>query len=204
MDVDALGRNGGIWPSPPGAPYGRGDVAQADIVSIFGSNGFVCSAAAKPLISAAGFDQLLSPSKGGVCGVATQDPTTNLATEQVATTTAVAGSSKSAGALTAAPINASTTLAGGTDGATTITGSVLVGTDGLTRTGMYAWRGAGVSVGMLADCDDSTTWATQVAFGLAEGIYMVCTGPAGDTVGDGMLLVEFAPAEPQGEAEDVP
>ena len=26
----------------------------------------------------------------------------------------------------------------------------------------------------------------------------------GDTVGDGMLLVEFAPAEPQGEAEDVP
>lgn len=79
----------------------QGDVAQADITSIFGSTGFVCSAAAKPLIAAAGFDQLLPPSKGGVCGVATQDPTTNLATEQVATTTTVAGSSKSAGALTA-------------------------------------------------------------------------------------------------------
>lgn len=91
----------------------------------------------------------------------------------------------SAGALTAAPANASVTLTGGTDGVATITGSVLIGTDGVTRTGMYAWRGAGVSVGMLADCDDSTTWAAQVAFGLGEGVYMIGTGPAGDTVGDG-------------------
>ncbi len=90
-----------------------------------------------------------------------------------------------AGALAAMPVAASVTLSGGTDGAGTITGSVLVGTDGLSRKGMYAWRGAGLSVGMLADCDDSTTWATQQAFGLAEGVYMIATGPAGDTIGDG-------------------
>ncbi|MRW88866.1 phage tail protein [Duganella sp. FT80W] len=91
-----------------------------------------------------------------------------------------------AGALTAAPVAGSVTLTGGTDGAATITGTVLIGTDGVSRKGMYAWRGAGISVGMLADCDDSTTWATQAAFGLAEGVYMVATGPAGDSVGDGV------------------
>jgi hypothetical protein len=91
----------------------------------------------------------------------------------------------SAGVGTTAPAVATTTLSGGTDGAATITGTVLLGVDGVSRTGMYAWRGAGISVGMLADCDDSTTWATQVAFGLSEGIYMIGTGPAGDTVGDG-------------------
>ncbi|MDV6321404.1 hypothetical protein, partial [Chromohalobacter sp. HP20-39] len=39
-----------------------------------------------------------------------------------------------------------------------------------------------VSVAMLADCSDSTTWATQVTFGLSEGIYMIGVGPAGDTI----------------------
>ncbi|HET8969559.1 MAG TPA: Ig-like domain-containing protein, partial [Candidatus Nanopelagicales bacterium] len=77
------------------------DLNQADIVSIFSTNGFICSPAAKPLITAAGFQQLLPPSKGGVCGVATQDPTTNLATEQVATTTTASGTSTSAGVLNA-------------------------------------------------------------------------------------------------------
>lgn len=91
-----------------------------------------------------------------------------------------------AGVGTTAPVLGTTAFSGGTDGATTITGSVLLGADGIARTGMYAWRGAGVSVGVLADCDDSTTWATQVAFGLSEGIYMVMSGPAGDAVGDGV------------------
>jgi len=87
-----------------------------------------------------------------------------------------------AGAGTTAPVAATFTLASGTDGATTISGSVLIGQDTIPRKGMYALRNQGVSVAMLADCSDSTTWATQVAFGLSEGIYMIGVGPAGDTI----------------------
>lgn len=87
-----------------------------------------------------------------------------------------------AGAGTATPATATYPLAGGTDGATTITGSVLLGQDTVPRKGMYALRNAGVSVAALADCDDSTTWSTQVAFGLSEGVYMIATGPAGDSL----------------------
>ena len=78
----------------------QGDVAKPEILSIFGDSGFVCSPAAKPLIAAAGFEQLLPKTQGGVCGVPTQDPTTNLATQQITTTTTVAGTSAAAGALT--------------------------------------------------------------------------------------------------------
>lgn len=87
-----------------------------------------------------------------------------------------------AGAGTTAPATATYTLATGTDGATTITGTVLIGQDTVPRKGMYALRNTGASVGFLADCDDSTTWATQVSFALSEGVYMVGTGPAGDTI----------------------
>lgn len=87
-----------------------------------------------------------------------------------------------AGASTAAPVAGTTTLTGGIDGVATITSAVLLGTDGTTRTGMYALRSAGTSVAMLADCDTSTSWTTQCAFGLSEGIYMIMVGPAGDTI----------------------
>ncbi|NOV25892.1 phage tail protein [Cupriavidus necator] len=73
-------------------------------------------------------------------------------------------------------------LTGGTDGATTITGSVLLGTDTAPRKGLYALRKSGASVIALADCDDSTTWSSQIAYGLAEGAYMQMVGPAGDTI----------------------
>ena len=73
-------------------------------------------------------------------------------------------------------------FAGGTDGTTTITGSVLVGVDAVPRKGLYALRGTGASVAVLADADDSTQWTSQVAYGLSEGTYMVMTGPAGDTI----------------------
>lgn len=88
----------------------------------------------------------------------------------------------SAGAGTSAPSTASYTLSGGTDGATTITSATLVGSDSAPRTGMYSLRGAGCSIAFLADADDSTQWSAQVAFGLAEGIYMIGVTPAGDTV----------------------
>ena len=74
------------------------------------------------------------------------------------------------------------TLAGGTDGATGVTAASLVGQDTLPRKGMYALRGQGCSIGVLADADDSTQWVTQAGFGLSEGIYMILTGPAGDNI----------------------
>ncbi|WP_240988074.1 phage tail protein [Cupriavidus taiwanensis] len=73
-------------------------------------------------------------------------------------------------------------LTGGTDGATTITGSVLLGTDTAPRKGLYALRKSGASVIALADCDDTTTWSSQIAYGLGEGAYMQLVGPAGDAI----------------------
>ena len=90
-----------------------------------------------------------------------------------------------AGGTTAAAALFTTTLGGGTlgsDGATAATAATLVGSDTAPRTGMYALRGQGCSIGMLADSDDSTQWTTQAGFGLSEGIYMILAGPAGDTI----------------------
>ncbi|MGO4151506.1 phage tail protein [Cupriavidus sp. YAF13] len=90
-----------------------------------------------------------------------------------------------AGAGTAPPtLPATVSLIGGTDGAASITGSMLLGADTAPRKGMYALRKSGASVIALADCDDSTTWSTQVAYGLGEGSYMQMVGPAGDTIGN--------------------
>lgn len=86
----------------------------------------------------------------------------------------------SAGVGTTAPTAASFTLAGGTDGAA-IAATALVGADTTPRTGMYALRGTGASIAVLADCDTASTWATQLAYGLSEGTYMVAVGPPGDT-----------------------
>lgn len=83
-----------------------------------------------------------------------------------------------------APATASYTLSGGTDGAGAITTSLMLGTDTLPRTGMYALRGKGASVAVLCDVTDTTSWATQVTFGLAEGIYMVTQTASGDTPGN--------------------
>lgn len=97
-----------------------------------------------------------------------------------------------AGAGVTAPSAATTTLTGGTDGATTITGTVLLGQDTVPRKGMYALRNTGASVAMLADCDDSTTWATQVTYGLSEGTYMIGVGAAGDTIANAITVKNTA------------
>lgn len=90
----------------------------------------------------------------------------------------------SAGVGVTTPLSTATTYTctGGTDGVTTITSSVLLGVDTVPRKGMYALRNTQASVSMLADASDSTSWATQVAFGLSEGIYMIGVGPSGDTI----------------------
>ena len=89
------------------------------------------------------------------------------------------------GGATGAVAAFSTTLGAGTpgtDGAASVSAATLVGSDLAPRTGMYALRGQGCGLGVLADTDDSTQWTTQAGFGLSEGVYMILTGPAGDTV----------------------
>jgi hypothetical protein len=88
----------------------------------------------------------------------------------------------SAGAGTTAPAASTGTLAGGTDGTTTITSSVLVGADTTPRTGMYALRGTGAALFALADCDDYATWGTQLTFALSESMQAAATAPASETI----------------------
>jgi phage tail sheath protein FI len=80
----------------------------------------------------------------------------------------------------------------GTDGATTIAAATLVGSDILPRQGMYALRGQGCGIGLLADADDATQYTTQAGFGLQEGIYMILTGPAGDTITNAISTMQQA------------
>ena len=100
--------------------------------------------------------------------------------------TATAG----AGTTTASAV--SVTLSGGTDGVATITAAVLVGSDSAPRAGMYALRAQGCSIGVLADADDSTQWTTIDAFGTSEGVYMIQTGPSGDTISNAVTTKHTA------------
>jgi hypothetical protein len=98
----------------------------------------------------------------------------------------IRGSSKqlvaTAGTGATVPTVAQFTLTGGTDGYSGIGTAQMVGLDTIPRTGMYAMRNQGISLGILADVSDSTSWSTQVSFGLFEGIYMIMVGPQGDTI----------------------
>ncbi len=96
---------------------------------------------------------------------------------QLITATSAAG--------TTAPVAATFAFTSGTDGVATITSSVLMGNDGLTRTGMYSLRSQGCSIGVLADCDTSSAWSTIDGFGLAEGLYMIQVAPAGSVISNG-------------------
>ncbi|MDR3520429.1 MAG: phage tail protein [Acidocella sp.] len=80
----------------------------------------------------------------------------------------------------------------GTDGANNIAAAQLVGSDSLPRTGMYALRGQGCALALLADADDATQWSVQVAFGLSESIYMILTGPAGDSISNAVVTKAVA------------
>jgi hypothetical protein len=88
------------------------------------------------------------------------------------------------GASTATPpaVLTNQPFSGGSDGAGNVTAATLVGQDTLPRQGMYALRGQGCSIGVLADADDSTEWTVQAGFGLSEGLYMILTGPSGDSL----------------------
>ena len=76
----------------------------------------------------------------------------------------------------------------GSDGANGVTAATLVGNDSLPRLGMYALRSQGCSIALLADADDATQWGVQAAFGLAEGAYMILTGPQGDNIANAVTM----------------
>lgn len=71
-----------------------------------------------------------------------------------------------------APTLASYALSGGTDGAA-VDSADLVGSDLSPATGVFALRGQGCSVAVIADLDDATQWTTLDAFGASEACYMV-------------------------------
>jgi len=78
----------------------------------------------------------------------------------------------------------------GSDGASNVTAATLIGQSITPRAGMYALSGQGCSIALLADADNSTQWTTQAAFGLSEGIYMILTGPQGDTISDAVATIQ--------------
>lgn len=73
-------------------------------------------------------------------------------------------------------------LLGGLDGAVGVGAATMVGVDGIIRSGMYALRGQGCAVALLADCDEPAQWSQMSSFGLSEGAYMIACGPNGDTI----------------------
>jgi phage tail sheath protein FI len=101
----------------------------------------------------------------------------------------------SAGGATIAPTAFSTVLGttnAGSDGSFGVAVSALVGTDIVPRSGMYALRGQACGIALLADADDPDCWSTQAGFGLDEGIYMILTGPAGDTIQSAVTVKQQA------------
>jgi len=72
------------------------DLGRPDIQAVLGEEGFFCSPQAAALIEAGGLKQL-APAPNGVCGVSTQDPTTNFTVnESVATGTRLTATSPAA------------------------------------------------------------------------------------------------------------
>jgi hypothetical protein len=73
-------------------------------------------------------------------------------------------------------------FAGGTDGVASMTDTLMLGVDTPPYSGMYALQGQGCGVAMLADVTTSTTWATQIAFAVSEGLYIMMTDPPGEAL----------------------
>ena len=84
----------------------------------------------------------------------------------------------------AAPAAVTAAFSSGTDGASGVTYTNMIGADGFAgvRTGMYALRGTNCAVALLSDVTTLSTFTTQDAFGQSEGIYMIMTTAAGDTI----------------------
>ena len=99
-----------------------------------------------------------------------------------------------AGTNTASPVTGTSVMTGGTDGGSpvTVSAATLVGSPTAPVKGMYTLQNQGVSVAWLADADDSTQWANQLAFALANGIYMIGVTPQGDTPANAVIAKQNA------------
>lgn len=85
-----------------------------------------------------------------------------------------------AGVGTTAPTLATpVTLTGGTDGATGVTDTALIGADTTPRTGMYALRRTGIDVFTLCDHSTSANWAVMASFALSESALCVTADASG-------------------------
>lgn len=93
------------------------DLGNPLIQGAFGEDGALCSTELRPLIEAAGFEQLATPANGGVCGQATQSATSNFAVNEqvVSTTTLEASSPKAKTAKLVATVTAATSPSGSVD-----------------------------------------------------------------------------------------
>jgi len=78
-------------------------------------------------------------------------------------------------------------LAGGADGSVPSTTS-FVGESAGAGTGMYALQAQGCAIGLLHGLTDSGSWTTQASFGMQEGVYMICSGPAGDSISNAVAV----------------
>lgn len=87
-----------------------------------------------------------------------------------------------AGVQTTSPATAVYTLTGGTDGATGVGKTQLLGVDTHPRTGMYALRNQDVSVLGLCDLDDSTAVPAMDALALVEGMFAVFAGAPSQSI----------------------
>ena len=91
---------------------------------------------------------------------------------------AVTGSATIAGV----PSAMTFTLIGGTDGATTVGPTQLIGQDGLNLSGAFCMRGQGCSTALASDLDATTYWPTLDALAQSEGVYWIHQIAAGTTV----------------------
>ncbi|MCQ8279866.1 phage tail protein [Acetobacteraceae bacterium KSS8] len=87
-----------------------------------------------------------------------------------------------AGASTSAPTATTYSLGGGADGVSGLTAAMLIGQDGLSRTGMYALRKQPISVLDLVDMTDWTQCSVVNALAASEGWYAPIGGPAGQSI----------------------
>jgi hypothetical protein len=94
-----------------------------------------------------------------------------------------------ASSMTTAPtVNTPLTLTGGTDGATTITASILLGQQTPTRTGMYALSGLRADAAgypdtfVLCDCTDTSIWNAMLSFAIQQSMLAVVTMPSGGSI----------------------
>ncbi len=84
---------------------------------------------------------------------------------------------------TAVPtLSTSTTLSGGTDGASGVTDATLIGQDIVPRKGMYALRNSNCDGFTLCDLGSSSYYASIVSFAIGESMLAVQATASGDTI----------------------